>query len=72
MAGLSPRHAKHWLKGGVAKHVICHLVEDGRDRVERDARSRHFDHTNIVFPVANCHRVCQTYAKTMENVLKHI
>ena len=72
MAGLSANHAKNGLKGGIPEYVICHLIEDRRCGIEGNTRSRHFDHADVVFTVPYCHRVCQTDAETMQNVLKHI
>ena len=72
MAGLSPYHAQYRLEGGVAEHIICHLVEPGGGRIEGNARSRHFDHAEVVFAVPDCHGVCQADTEAVQNVLKHI
>src|SRR6185312_6578802 len=72
MAGRSPGYAQHGLEGTVPEYVICHLVEEGSGGIKGDARSRHFDHTDVTFTVPDCHRVCQADPKTVQNVLKHI
>ena len=68
----SPGYGEDRPERCVTEHIICHLVEDGGGGIERNAGSRHFDHTDIAFAIADCHGVCQADAKPVQNILKHI
>ena len=63
-AGLS-HHLQHRLQGIPPENVIGHFIHIRRDGIEADASTRHFDHTDVILPVADCHGICQTDAKTV-------
>ena len=64
-AGGSPNNAQYRLQGGGAEGIVCHLIEARGRGIEGNARSRHFDHTNVVFAISYCHGVGQADAETV-------
>ena len=60
------------LEGVATEHVVRHLVNPWGYRIEGNACSRHFDHTYIVFAIPDCHGICHTDTKTVEDVLEHV
>ena len=67
-----PYNLQYRFKRIPAKNIVGDLVDTRGSGIERDTRPRHFDHTNIVLPVPDCHGICQTDTKPMEDILEKV